>query len=105
MTEAQRKRIASYLGLAQKAGRVAAGDAAARTALTQGKAFLLVLAEDAAPTVRQELLALAGEEIPVLYWPDKTDLGRIVGRSRRGALALNDEGFARAIAKVLAAAD
>lgn len=104
MNEVQRRRIAGYLGLAQRAGKIAAGDAMAKTALATGRACLLILAEDAAPAVKRELLALAGEEVPVLVWPDKTDLGLIVGKSRRGALALSDEGFARAIAKVLAEA-
>lgn len=104
MNEEQRRRIAGYLGLAQRAGKIAAGDAAAKTALSKGKAWLLVLAEDAADGVKAELRALAGEEVPVLFWPDKRDLGLIVGKSRRGALALTDEGFARAIEKVLAAA-
>lgn len=102
MNETQQKRIANYLGLAQRAGKIAAGDIAARTALQKGKAYLLVLAADAAPMVRRELLELAGERIPSLDWPDKDSLGRIVGKSRRGALALLDEGFSLAIAKVLA---
>lgn len=104
MNEAQYRRIAGYLGLAQRAGKIAAGDAAAKTALIKGRAHLLVLAEDAADSVKRELTALAGESVPQLYWPDKADLGRIVGKSRRGALVLNDEGFARAIAKVLSEA-
>lgn len=101
MNEAQRARVAGYLGLAQRAGKIAAGDTAAKTALLKGRACLLVLAEDASAAVREELLALAGS-VPVLFWPDKNDLGLIVGKSRRGALALLDEGFAGAIAKVLA---
>ena len=101
MNEEQRRRIAGYLGLAQRAGKVAAGDSAAKTALIKGKARLLVVAEDAADSVKDELRALAGEEVPLLFWPDKNGLGLIVGKSRRGALALTDEGFARAIGKVL----
>ena len=101
MNEEQRRRVAGYLGLAQQAGKIAAGDGAAKTALEKRKACLLVLAEDASAAVKQELAALAGEQIPVLYWPDKNDLGLIVGKSRRGAVALTDEGFARAILKVL----
>ena len=102
MNDNQRRRIAGYLGLAQRAGKIAAGDSAAKTALIKGKAFLLVLAEDAADSVKDDLTALAGEEVPLLWWPDKADLGLVVGKSRRGALALTDEGFARAILKVLA---
>ena len=103
MNDTQRRRIAGYLGLAQRAGKIAAGDSAAKTALIKGKACLLVLAEDAADSVKDDLTALAGEEVPLLLWPDKADLGLVVGKSRRGALALTDEGFARAILKVLAA--
>ena len=65
MNEEQRRRIAGYLGLAQRAGKIAAGDSAAKTALVKGKAELLVLAEDAADSVKAELQALAGEEVPV----------------------------------------
>jgi len=100
MEKQQRQRIANYLGLARKAGKIMAGDALTREALLKGRAALVVIALDAAPKVREELTALAGTAIPVLYWPDKEDLGRIVGTSRRGALALLDEGFAKAIMKI-----
>ena len=101
MQDKVRERIAGYLGIAQRAGKIAAGDAAAADALVRKKAFLLVLAEDAAAQVKAELTELAGDQLPVLYWPDKVELGRIVGKSRRGAIAVLDEGFARAIKRVL----
>lgn len=97
MNEQQELRIANYLGLAQRAGKIAAGDAAAKEALLRGRACLLVLAEDAAPQVKQELSGLAGHSVPLISWRGKDDLGRIVGKSRRGALALLDPGFAAAI--------
>ena len=101
MQDKVRERIAGYLGIAQRAGKIAAGDAAAADALVRKKAFLLVLAEDAAAQVKAELTELAGDQLPVLYWPDKVELGRIVGKSRRGAIAVLDEGFARVIKRVL----
>ncbi len=101
MDKEQRQRIANYLGLARKAGKILAGDVAAKEALLKGRATLLVIAADTAPKVREELIALAGEDVPILDWPDKDDLGRIVGMSRRGALALLDPGFAKAVGKVL----
>lgn len=97
MQATEQAKIAGYLGIAQRAGKIAAGDMASREALKKGKAYLLVLAADASPQVKQELLALAEDEIPVLEWPDKLDLGRIVGKSRRGALAVLDQGLAKAI--------
>ncbi|MBQ6807658.1 MAG: ribosomal L7Ae/L30e/S12e/Gadd45 family protein [Firmicutes bacterium] len=101
MNEQQKARLAGYLGIAQRAGKIAAGDMLAKEALQRKKASLLVLAEDASSTVREELLALAGDKVPVLSWPDKEDLGRLVGKSRRGALALLDPGLAKAMLKVL----
>jgi len=100
MNDQQQQRVAGYLGIAQKAGKIAAGDTAAKEALIKGKASMLVLAEDAAPKVKEELTALA-EGVPVIYWPDKDGLGYLVGKSRRGALVVLDEGFAKAIRKVL----
>ena len=76
-----RQKISGYLGLAQRAGKMAAGDGAAREALLKGKAVLLLLAQDAAATVREELQALCiAAELPLLLWPDKTDLGLILGK-------------------------
>lgn len=101
LDQQRRQRTAGYLGLAQRAGKIAAGDAAAKDALLHGRACLLVLADDAAPQVRQELAALAtASKVPVLPWSGKDDLGRIVGKSRRGAVALLDKGFAAAIGKL-----
>lgn len=100
MNEQQRKRLGGYIGIAQRAGKIAAGDTPAREALRKGKAYLLVVAEDAAPVVRRELESLAGDTIPVLFWSDMIDLGRLVGKSRRGALAVLDLGLAKAMLQV-----
>lgn len=102
LSQAETPRIANYLGLAQKAGKIAAGDQAVEKALAQGQAQLLVLAADLAESLteffRQQA---AAREIPVLCWRDKQELGLLVGKSRRGALAVLDAGFAQAIMKTL----
>ncbi len=100
MNERQRQRIAGYLGLAQRAGMIAAGDDRAREALQKRKGRLLVLAADASEKIRGELLELAGD-LPVVDWPDKDSLGYLIGKSRRGAVVVLDQGFADAIQKVL----
>ncbi|MCR4963181.1 MAG: ribosomal L7Ae/L30e/S12e/Gadd45 family protein [Firmicutes bacterium] len=94
------RKIAGYLGIAQKAGKLAAGDMAAANALRQGRAFLLVLAADAGPQVKEELFSLLGDT-PLIYWKNKSDLGKIVGKSHRGAAAVLDEGLAAAIRKAI----
>ncbi len=99
----KQKDIANYLGIAQKAGKIAAGDLAAENALKNGKACLMILAEDSGNDIKKKITFLAEKQnIPLLYWPDKYDLGLIVGKSRRGAIALTDAGFTKAILKKLA---
>lgn len=97
----EKERIGNYVGIAMKAGKISAGDAAAFNALKAKKATLLLLAEDTAAATAKELLVLAeAGNLPVLWWTDKVALGLLVGKSRRGALALLDEGFTRAILKL-----
>ena len=95
------KKIANYLGLAQKAGKIAAGDMAVLTAIKKGKAKLILIASDIAPSVKKELEAeLDHSVIPVYVWEDKIYLGSIIGKSKRGALAVLDKGFADVIEKL-----
>ncbi|NLF80455.1 MAG: hypothetical protein GX572_04595 [Clostridia bacterium] len=102
LSDEQKSRIAGYLGLAQKAGRIVAGDQMVKEALLKNRLHLLVLADDVAETVRRELTALAAERnVAILTLASKDQLGLIVGKSRRGALGLLDSGFAAAIAKII----
>jgi len=101
-TPQQEKKIAGYIGIAQKAGKIAAGDAAALAAIEKGKVFLAIIAADAATTVRQGIEdAATGKNVPIIFWRDKIDLGYIIGKSRRGAIAVLDQGLAAAILKIV----
>ncbi|MEG1537555.1 MAG: ribosomal L7Ae/L30e/S12e/Gadd45 family protein [Clostridiales bacterium] len=100
--EEQEQKVAGYLGIAQKAGKIAAGDAVAMAALNAGRVCLLVLAADAAEQVLQSFSQEASAKaVPIIYWRGKNDLGRIVGKSRRGAVAVLDCGLAAAILKTV----
>ncbi|MCL2677781.1 MAG: ribosomal L7Ae/L30e/S12e/Gadd45 family protein [Clostridiales bacterium] len=96
--DAIEKKIAGYAGIAQKAGKLAAGDRMVLQAVKSGKAFLVIMAVDIAQSAREELLqAMEGRGIPLFRWQDKASLGLMTGKSPRGALALLDKGFADAI--------
>jgi len=98
---AEIKRIANYLGIAMKAGMVAAGDRTALETLKSGRAELVVMASDISPKTAQELLALASKQaLPLLWWPDMNSLGLTVGKSRRGAVVIKDKGFTESIIKL-----
>ena len=92
--------VAFALGLAQKAGKVASGDFAVRSALKSGKAKLLVVAEDAAPNSKKDMYYLAevaGVEVVELLTRD--ELGYAIGKAKRTALAITDTNFAKMINK------
>ena len=92
--------VAFALGLAQKAGKVASGDFAVRSALKSGKAKLLVVATDAAPNSKKDMYYLAevaGVEVVELLTRD--ELGFAIGKAKRTALAITDLNFAKMIKK------
>ena len=92
--------VAFALGLAQKAGKVASGDFAVRSALKSGKAKLLVVAEDAAPNSKKDMYYLAevaGVEVVELLTRD--ELGYAIGKAKRTAVVITDTNFAKMIDK------
>lgn len=84
-----------FLGIAQRAGQVQSGDAAAEAMIKKGKAKLLILAEDASAGTKKHFVQLA--EYKNVRWieaGEKLRLGIALGRSPRSAIAVTDEKFA-----------
>ena len=101
MSEQEKKKISGYLGIAQRAGKIVAGNNMVKEALEKKRVKLLVIADNASNEVKSSLSLLAQKNgICVISWPTKDELGLIVGKSRRGALGVLDDGFAQAIKKV-----
>lgn len=91
-------RIFSLLGLAAKAGRVAAGGFSAEEAVKSRKARLVLVAEDAkSNTVKKFTDKCAFYKIPLRFYGTKETLGHSVGREARACLAVTDRGFAESI--------
>lgn len=96
----ENREVAFALGLAQKAGKVAAGDFAVRSALNGGKARLLLIACDAAEASRREMEYLAQKAgVPVVNGPARREIGEAIGKSPRTALVITDNNFAVMIQK------
>lgn len=92
--------VAFALGLAQKAGKVASGDFAVRSALKSGKAKLLVVATDAAPNSKKDMHYLAEVAgVTVVELLTRDELGFAIGKAKRTALAITDTNFAKMINK------
>ena len=96
----------SFLGLARRAGKLAAGEDAVQDALQAGKARLLILAADAGEkTVRWAEHRSQGR-LPIAYLTSsREDLGHALGWGRCAVAAFTDLGMATAYAGKLARAD
>jgi ribosomal protein L7Ae-like RNA K-turn-binding protein len=101
MTEAGRRAL-SLLGLAARAGAVAAGTERVREAARAGRLRYVILAADAAGNARSKLLPLlAARGVPVVEAFDRADLGAAVGRSSLSAVGLTDASFAARVRGLL----
>jgi ribosomal protein L7Ae-like RNA K-turn-binding protein len=92
----------ALLGLAQRAGAVAAGTDATRDAVRKGKARLVVLAEDGSEVQRAKVLPLLLERgVPHGTLGSMVEVGGALGRGPVAALAVTERGFAGEIRKRL----
>lgn len=95
-------RVLQQLGLAARAGRIAAGGFSAEEAVKSRKARLVLIAEDAkANTVKKFTDKCTFYKIPFRFYGTKEALGHAVGREERACVAVIDRGFAESILKRL----
>ena len=101
MVEQLERRLSGLLLAAQRSGNLTLGTDAVRGQLREQPPALLMVAGDAAGR-REELLESArrlGEQCVV--YGNKTELGRLFGRSEVGVLAIADRGIAGEVARVV----
>jgi ribosomal protein L7Ae-like RNA K-turn-binding protein len=88
-------KIYSFIGLAKKAGRLAAGEEACEKALKSGKTCLLIVSEDASlNTVKKFLDICAYRNIGMMRFGEKELLGKFTGGNLRTVIAIKDRSFA-----------
>ena len=91
-------RVLMQLGLAARAGRVAAGGFSAEEAVKSRKARLVLIAEDAKTNTAKKFTdKCTFYKIPYRFYGTKEALGRAVGREERACVAVIDRGFAESI--------
>lgn len=95
-----RNKIFGTLGIAEKAGKVVSGEFSVEKAIKEGRAFLVILAEDASDNTKKHFSDMCSyREIPILFFGTKEELGGCIGKSFRANVALVDRGFAESILK------
>lgn len=90
----------SMLGIATKAGKVVTGEFSTEKAVKEGRAFLVVVAEDASDNTKKKFQNMCNYyQTSICFFSDKESLGNACGKEFRASLALIDEGLAKAVKK------
>ena len=102
LAAAAKKRALSLLSLATKAGFVASGEFSTEKSVKEGKAYVVIVAEDASDNTKKMFTNMCTYyEIPIYFLAEKTELGAAIGKEFRASLSVNNEGMAKSIEKYL----
>ena len=92
----------NFISLAQKAGKVQAGEYLTMKALKEGYAWLVIIAEDTSEKSRMRILrSCEFFECDAVVYGTKDDLGHFTGNRDKSVICITDEGFASALFKRL----
>lgn len=90
--------ILSLLGIAAKSGSVLSGEFSTEKAVKEGKAYLVIVAEDASENTKKMFRNMTDfYEVPMYLYASKETLGHFIGKEFRASLAVTNEGLARSI--------
>lgn len=88
--------------MAAKARRVTSGMTLTVEAVKKGEAKLLLLAKDASEDTKKDVHILAERNSLKIYEIlNKNALGGIIGKEERAVVAVLDEGFSKALQKII----
>lgn len=92
----------SMLGLAAKSGHVVSGEFSTEKAVKSGKAFLVIVSEEASDNTRKMFRNMTDfYQVPMYIFGTKEELGHYIGKEFRASLAITDENLAKAVEKKL----
>jgi ribosomal protein L7Ae-like RNA K-turn-binding protein len=98
----QYEKMLSYLGLAQRAGKLVSGDESVMKAIRNQSAQLVFVATDASDLAKKKYRDKCKfYHIPVIELLPRHELGSTIGKQERVVLALLDIGLSKLIRKEL----
>lgn len=91
-------KVLSMLGIAAKSHSVASGEFSTEKAVKEGKAYLVLVAEDASANTKNMFRNMTDfYGVPMYEYGDKETLGHFIGKEFRASLAVTNEGLAHSI--------
>lgn len=91
-------RVLSMLGIAAKSGKVVSGEFSTEKAVKTGKAYLVIVSEEASENTKKSFVNMTDYyEVPCYFYGSKEALGRAIGKEFRASLAVVDSNLAKAV--------
>lgn len=98
----KQNKILSMISLATKAGKIVSGEFSVEKAVKEGRATLVIIADDASDNTKKMFRNMCTYyKVPLYFFGGKDELGHAMGKELRASLALTDNGFGNAIEKQL----
>lgn len=98
----RRDSVLSLVGIAKKAGKIAAGEFQTENAVKSGKASLVIISSEASANTKKKFRNMCTfYEVPVYFYGGKEELGAAIGCEFRASLAVTDQGLSGSIEKQL----
>ncbi len=95
-------KVLSMLGIAAKSGNVASGEFSTEQAVKKGRAYLVIVSEEASDNTKKMFTNMTEfYEVPMYVYGTKEELGRCIGKQFRASLAITDENLAKAVERNL----
>ena len=96
------RKLLQFLGLCQRAGKLASGETGAISAIRDGSAELIIVAENASDNTKKKFGdSTAYYDKKIVIFGDKVELGRAIGKDERAVIAIKDSGFAKKIIEMI----
>ena len=95
-------KILSMIGLATKAGKIVSGEFSTEQSVKRGRALMVIISSDASENTKKKFTNMCSfYKVPLYFYGTRERLGRAAGKEFRVSLALQDEGFSKAIQKLI----
>lgn len=96
----KRDSVLSLVGIAKKAGKIAAGEFQAEHAVKSGRAGLVIISEDSSENTKKKFRNMCTfYKVPLVFYGTKEELGASIGCELRASVAVLDAGLSRSIEK------
>ncbi len=100
----RQSKVLSMLGLAARGHNVVSGESQTLSAVKDGSAVLVIVAEDASENTKKLFSDKCSfYEVPLRMYGNREALGKAIGKDIRSSLAVIDEGLAQSVIRYLEA--